>query len=344
MRVIDLLEKPNGKFAAAMVKWDAAGGRSENFILSGSQLPELLSARGMRLQTLNILPGSNWHTGVIVNNVNAQSARMADYLAANTQGQIGAFLSRIGGEVIVNLRGDRPFYPCSAIKVLIHVHGISRVPAADLNRYTIDNVLLRTWASKMMMDSDNPSTYKLNKHWGTDKINAYGRSHLGMTSATYIKDHYGIAPPDGKENAWATLVDMANLYSKLGVVGAERQDELKSWMLNDTNSGMFDGEFSAARQKLGLNSTQYSTWRQKVKFQFKAGNLVHPNDSKSSSDFVVNGKIMLPYRIGSMAQLRSYAFGYFVNKSPQPYKSDVAWKAASMLLREQIEDSMKTYK
>jgi hypothetical protein len=342
MRIIDVGQVSSNRFCAVMVARNP-GERSEYFVVGGSSISDILSARAMRLQTLNLRAGSNWYCGVMVNNGTPQQIRIADLLSSSTSAPQGAYVKVVGGSELVNIRGDRVFYPASAIKVLIHAYGIRSVPVSQLTTYKIGNRFLSDIASKMMKESNNPDTYTLNSHWGTSNINAYGRNHLGTTSATYIKSHYGNPPPDGNFNAYAKLKDMCSIYEKAPTaLGSQKMAYFKSWMLNETNTGLFDSQVTTARNSMSITTTKFNDWRSRFKFMWKGGNIGHSTGKELH--FVIVGRATLPFKNGNVTVLRDYVFGYWVNEATSGLSSTLAWRNAQTVLYEQIRESMLTFR
>ncbi|MEZ0325394.1 MAG: hypothetical protein ACAH95_05770 [Fimbriimonas sp.] len=344
MRVIDIDPRSTSRFSAVFVKRKSG---ERVYVGAGpwSAISELQEASGTRPVVINKLEGENFYAAVYVNNVNAQSARIADSLVNNSGGgRIGAYVQEIGGSVLVNLRGTQKFYPCSAIKVLIHAAGLAAVPTDQLNTYKVNSVYLGTRAYKMMVNSDNAETYILNSHFGTDYINGYGRSSLGTTTNTFIKDHFGNTPPDNEWNATATLRDMTNIYAKRSVLGTARVAKFRAWMYTDANSGLFDSASVSLANSLGLTQEQYNLWKSRVRFEFKAGNVYFGSNTSYNTHWVNVGRISLPQGSGSLFTSKHYAFGHFVNDSVNGYSMTAAWAHSAALVREQMIESMLKFK
>src|SRR5688500_7413570 len=141
MRVIDIDPRSTTHYSAVFVS-RKAGKRYYVAIGTRDAIYELQESTGTRFQVVNKLEGQDWYGAVHVDNASSQVARIADSLFSTSGAvRIGAYVQEIGGSVLVNLRGTRRFYPCSAIKVLIHAAGIAKVPASQLNTYKINNVL-----------------------------------------------------------------------------------------------------------------------------------------------------------------------------------------------------------
>jgi hypothetical protein len=342
MRVIDLQNTPNDKYCAVFVR-KAAGDRTQMIVTSDNAFELACTSLGMRMQTLNqSLRFTNRYTGIAVNNVNTQTARIADRIyAVSGEYRVGAYVSQVGGGTPVFLRADQSFYPASAIKVLIHARALKMVPLNELETYKIGNRKFKDIDQNMMYNSNNPDTFTLNSHFGTDAINAYGRNVLGTTTATWIASHYGNAPPAGEFNAAATLVDMGNIYRNVSwALGTTKFAKFREWMLNDSNSSAFTTEFANVKAELGLSTTKFNNWKSKVTFMLKAGNY---GEGNRNVNFVNCGRISLPHKSGSSYQWNSFVFGHFVELA-YDYKTSTGWSISANMLNEQIKASMNTFK
>jgi hypothetical protein len=346
LKIIDLDPRSQSYYSAVFLQ-RSPGERV--YIAAGpwNVVAEFQEAVGTRFQVVNRLEGTNWYAAVLVNVVNAQGARIADDMA-NTAGggRFGAFVREVGtnGRVLVDLASNRDCYPASSIKVLIHATAIHEVPAHQLGTYKVDNQLLSKWLSDMMLDSDNPSTYRMNQHFGTDTINGFGRSHLGTTTSTWIADHYGDNPPDSNWNASTTLREIANIHAFRTVLGADKITRYRSWMRNETNSSLFWNYLDALRVDLGLTYPEYDAWKNHFRLEFKAGNIELNGSSTLNKHWFNAGRVRIPFKSSNLAVLRTYVFAHFVNDSVQGYERADALRHSPDIMREQFIASLLTYK
>jgi hypothetical protein len=305
----------------------------------------LQESTGTRIQVINKLEGSNWYGAILVNNVGSQPARIADSLISTAgRGHFGAYVRQVGGATLVDLRGSHDFCPCSAIKVLIHAAGLNKVSTTKLDTLKIDGVLYSTLSRQMMIDSNNATTYKLNSYFGTDYINQFGEDHLGTSSMTWIASHFGNPPPDSNWNAHATLHDMTNIYANRGVLGTTRLARFHDWMYNEDSSGLYDAVSQSIATSLGLSNAQYSDWRSRLTFEFKAGNVFYGSDTHNHTHWVNVGRVSLPFKGTRGVTTRTYVFGHFVNDSVDGYSNSVCWQQSANLVREQLTSSLSTFR
>jgi len=343
MRVIDLENNASDKYNAVFVQ-KTPGDRTEVIITSDNYFELACTSLGMRMVTLNQSKRfTNRYTGIAVNNVNTQTARVADRIKAlSGEYKVGAYVSQIGGGTPVFLRADQSFYPASAIKVLIHARALKMVPASQLETFKIGARTFKSIDQNMMYNSNNPDTYTLNSYFGTDAINTYGRSVLGTTTATWIASHYGNAPPPGELNAGATLVDMGNIYRNVSwALGATKFAKFKEWMLNETNSGAFNGEFAAVKAAIGITTTKYNQWLAKVSFMFKGGN--YGDNAGNNKNLVLVGRISLPHKVGTSYTSKGYVYGHFVDEAFN-YPVTTGFAISAKILYGHVNESMLTFK
>ncbi|HSI73806.1 MAG TPA: hypothetical protein VK934_11585 [Fimbriimonas sp.] len=344
MRIIDLDPRGGDLYAAVFVK-RKAGERVLVGVGTWSAISELQESSGTRIQVLNRLEGQNHYAAVLVSNANSQTIRVADALLSTAGGgRIGAYVREVNGATLVDLRSTREFYPCSSTKVMIHAAGLAAVPVDQLDTYKVGGYYLSYGASKMMKNSDNAWTYTLNSHFGTSYINQYCRDYLGTTTKTWIADHYGNTPPDNNWNSTATLRDLTSIYAKRGVLGAARVAKFREWMNTETSTTLFDSTSQALATSLGLTNAQYSLWKSRVRYEFKAGNVGLNGSSTTNLHWVNAGRITLPYGNGTYYPVKTYVFGHFVNDSVTGYASSVTKGHSTGLVREQLIESLSAFR
>jgi hypothetical protein len=346
MRVIDLDRHSSGVYAVVFVRRQS----NQRYIYFGNrtlgEMLDLLGNYGMRAQTVSMTAtgGQNRYSGTAVNNVNAETARLANLGIDDHNGIHGFWLKQVGGTVLVNLHGTRLFHPSSTNKVMSHFRAVFSTPSNQLNTRMIGNLPMTSVLSAMMWNSNNSMANRCLDVLGVANIEATCRNPGGMSASSRILNRYGTGGPyNNNPYSVNTLDDFGRLYEhiQLGAsLGATKVNYLRTNMLNQGRSGLFNTVINQESTALGVSASRLSAYRSQLRFIFKAG-----NNSKDGINgyWSVAGVITLPYRqTNGTVLLRSYVFGHFVNHSTVDY--DNGFAHTEELLRSVIRASLNTYR
>lgn len=349
MRVIDLDRRPDGLYTWVAVS-RKPGERNyyfANYSMSG--LLALLGGYGLRAQTItHTAVGSEArYSGTAVNNVGSQAARLADLASPRHNGIQGFYLRQLGGSTLVDLNGTRSMHPSSTIKVLLHFTGVYSTPTDELNTRRLGGILMPTVHSKMMWNSDNTMANLCLDTYTIPFIEAVGHG-VGMSQTTQINNRFGTGGPyNNNPYTTTTLADLARLYDRVnaGFFNTTKTAWFRANMLNDTNSGLFDSVLNAVKTEIGISSTRFNDYKSRIRYQFKAGN---NSQGGVNGYWSCAGLVTLPRKtITNQATIitsRSYVFGHYVNGTTVDYSSTPGFEATREVLREQIRETMLSFK
>jgi hypothetical protein len=115
-------------------------------------------------------------------------------------------------------------------------------------------------------------------------------------------------------------------------------------MLNESNSFLFNAVNNSVRIQTNIRSTNYTNWRNQVRWIYKSGNNTNPSNGVNGY-VTCCGAISLPFRSANgTITPRVFMFGMFVNNSTTSFQNSRGETAVTELLREQITASMNTFK
>lgn len=348
MRVIDLDRRPDGYYTVVFAQRLAGqryyyfGNRSMDSVLA------FLGGYGLRVQNIaeTTVDGTKRYSGVAVNNVGAQAARLADRYGDQHNGVQGYYLEQVGSGRIVDLNAERSMHPSSTIKILLHFTAINDTSTASLNTRLLGGFPLPTVLSLMMWNSDNAMANRVLDAYGPSFLELIGQALCGMSPTTQIRNRFGTGGPYGNDSVTTTtLVDLGRIYRTIqgGYFNATKDSFLRANMLNETRSAPWNAVMQSVRGEIGISTTNYNDYVSRVRSILKAGS--------NSSDGVqgywsIAGVVRLPVKGSaggtSVIRGRDYLFGHYVNASSVDY--DDGWNATAELLREQIKETMSTFK
>lgn len=375
-RLIDLeIETPatvfsSARYAVVMVAQNPGAGWVHTG-LSESGIEGVIGQTGGRLTNLTRYTdvfGNTRYLVSLVDNANAQTRRVRDYMAAQvTTGSYGFRLKQVGGPVIASLNENFRFEPASTLKI-VHASFAIRQAAAGLvqlsddifvpNRCTTQfwndacpeenfscdpgNSILSLQLRRMMQDSHNGATRAIEDHFGRADLNAFASGPAGLPN-TVINHSIGCGAPPNV----TTCLDMANLYERIAngtFFTSVWRDELFSRMnsANGFSSGLTE-VISEEAASTGLTIGELQSFRNAVDSAFKRGGYTYDGVEYSS----VAGWISIPFTSfsleGWVTTHREYAFASFVHAGQNPGADAVAYGARSEMVREQIREALLSW-
>ncbi len=368
------------RFACIMVA-DNPGAGWVHGSLTSAQVNDLVNQTGGRLTNLhryqNAL-GTTLFAVSLVDNANAQTRRVRDYMASQaTVGTYGFKLKRVGGDVLASLNENFVFEPASSMKI---VHGSWAIRECALgNRSLSDliwanntcttefwnnacpddymncndgNEMMSTTIRGMLQNSHNGRTRTIEQLAGRSVLNDYAEFTVGIAN-THINHTLGCLC--GETPNTTTAADLVTIYEQIvdgTLFDSTWRDELYDLMGNVTAWGYSsdpDYAFYTLGQVInqeaaatGLTSAEVADFRAAVRYATKGG--------AYGCDGVLwrcsAGWARLPHKInisGSWVTFyRSYTFATFVNAGSDP-GSTVAYPASEEILREQIREALQTW-
>lgn len=344
MRVIDLDRHTSGNYAVVFAKRDAG----QRYFYFGNrtmtQLLDFLGNRGLRAQTISetTVSGTKRYSGTAINNVNAQSARLADLTGSQHDGIQGYYVKEINGSTIVDIHANRSMHPSSSIKVLLHFTGVYNTATNALGTRKLANIPMQQVHSLMMWNSNNTMANLCLDTYTATYAEAVGKSICGMSNVTKFRNRFGTGGPYGNPSyTTTTLVDFGKLYTTVenGYFNATKNTWFRNNMLNNTNAGMFNSVINSVKANIGISSTKYNDWVNRIRYIYKAGN--NSDENGVNGYWSVAGSLSLPFKSGALVTTKKYVYGHYVNDSTINYTGGTA---AGETLREQIQASMLTFK
>jgi hypothetical protein len=364
-RLTDLERRDDGKYTVVMERlqgesWWWYYGQTE------SSVNDLTSQKGARIidiERYSTASGIRYNV-VMLDNLNAQSRRMASVLGQNqTGGNYGLYVKQVNGNVQAELQKDFTFEPASTIKALHHVHAMRQVAlgnialTTDVPWFTVssNNVSpkdgcpsdlgaavddLQVGLEAMMETSDNRWTQAMRVRFGEANLNTTAGA-LGM-SDTLLQHRIGCA--GGADGAIAepnqlTLVDIGKLYEAVAsdyLLSNANRDTFYSLMSNGLSSDLtsvIDQEAAA----LGLSNSAIDSFKGGVDTAAKAGKYGLNGKTYTS----IGGWIKLPFQSGGRTTYKEYVFGVFFHEADSVTGN--VWTYRAELLREQIRAALETF-
>lgn len=349
MRVIDLDWGSNG-FYSAVLRRRLPGERIYWLApVHSSRVLETLDGMGLRAVTMTSRATNNgtYYTMTCVNNVSPQAARLADLPWGKHNGYQGFYVREVSEtNPIVSLNGTRAMHPSSSIKALIHYVGAWRTPAGELNTRLVAGLPMVTLHRAMMYNSDNPSSNTLMDAYSILVLETVAHSLLGMSQTTQIRNRFGTGGPYGNPNNYTetTLADFSRLYAAIqnSALGATKTAWMRSNMLNETRAFPWSTVIGQVRSEIGISTARYNDWRGRLRSVLKAGNNADSNDVNGY--WSIAGVLTLPFKGSTTVVNKHFTFGHFVNRSTVSYTGTQANAIVGEMLREQIRQSMLTFR
>jgi hypothetical protein len=368
------------RFACVMVAQNPGAGWFYG-ALTEAQLGEVIGQTGGRLTGLhryaNAL-GSTRFSVSLVDNANAQTRRVRDYMAAQaTTGSYGFKLKRVGGEVPASLNENRVFEPASTMKIL---HGAYAIRECALGNRTLwglidvpnrctdeyhNNVCpeddyncepgqesMSTTIRRMLQNSHNGRTRTLEELFTRTTLNSFADNTAGLGN-TQINHTLGCLC--GNTPNTTTATDMVSLYEQIAdgsFFDGTWEGELYDLMVNTTDWGYGTSpgsSFYTLRQIIDQEAAQTDLTAGEIADFRAALRYAHKSGGYSCGDTFWRSKAgwaSIPFKINFLGQWlqapRDYAFATFVDGGTDP-GATVAYAASEELLREQIAEALQTW-
>ena len=365
------LGNPTPTFNVIMVSSNT-GADWVDLSLSSSQFNALQQQTDGRITCLerytNFL-GTTQFAAALVDNTDAQTRRMRDYMdAALSDGTYGFMLKQVGGPVITDLNENFAFEPASMLKILHATYAIDRCASSldslsnsifvgdrtnnnecpDGAQSNPGNETLSAAIREMMEQSDNNRTWEIEKRYTTTTLNNYADNSLGLTN-TQINHRMGCLC--GNPFNSFSCVDAVSLYEQIadGSLFAQNwQDTLYDLMLDLDEQGYsfyptLSNVINQEAALTDLTSSEIADFRTAMRFANKGGGYscngtyYRTEGGWASVPFkaqILNSWIILP---------REYAIATFVHANNDSVESQVAYRAKEEILREQIREALQSW-
>lgn len=368
------------RFACVMVAQNPGAGWFYG-ALTETQLGEVIGQTGGRLTGLhrytNAL-GSTRFSVSLVDNANAQTRRVRDYMAAQaTTGAYGFQLKRVGGDILASLNENRVFEPASTMKI---VHGAYAIRECALGNRTLwglidvpnrctdeynNNVCpdedyncspgredLSTTIERMLQNSHNGRTRTLEELFTRATLNSFADNTAGLGN-TQINHTLGCLC--GNTPNTTTATDMVSLYEQIAdgsFFDSTWEGELYDLMVNTTAWGYGTSpgnSFYTLRQVIDQEAAQTDLTAGEIEDFRDSLRYAHKSGGYSCGDTFWRSKagwVSIPFKVQFLGQWlevrREYAFAAFVDGGSDP-GATVAYPACEELLREQIAEALQTW-
>jgi hypothetical protein len=369
-RVLDLeVRNPSSVLFDAVVVANAGAVEASSwwaYAVNASQLGAQASQYGARIIDLemyfNTIQGPSF-AAVMVNNSNALTTRLGEFMRYGTDGSTGAYLKEIDGPELAALQPAFIFEPASSMKTVPLLHSLR---AVMLGQDALDSTVtfsqnmsgscpiggepyidlsLRETLRWMMQYSDNAATLAVISRYGAANVNATALNVAGMTHTLIRHQPIGCYPQMLTQN-WMTLEDIGSLFSGVAtatIVDVPTRDTYFELMLNqqDPYEFWFSEELHAVvleeAAALGLGSVVPDYW-EAVNYAWKPGSYWVGSTWWESAV----GWVQLPEWRGAEGYgATDYAFGAFVHGALTP--ADRAWAGAAELFREAVRARLANY-
>ena len=337
--------------------------------LSSREVYERVKRNGARLVDFNSyqVNGRTLYAAAMVNNLNAPGARMSNLLRTGVNGgELGAYLKRVNGEVLVNYNAYDVFEPASSIKTL---HLLTAMLRVDRGTLGLDDLIpycggitgsscpvayddcrvpqmrpVRELASEMMQVSSNTATQSFRALLGEAEINQSGVD-VGMRDSL-VQHRIGCgSDPSGDFGLNSapnqlTLRDIGVLHE--AVVNGALTDPTQSffWSAMTNNIGFIDAIIDEEAAALGLDDRTISAFKRGVSTARKGG-------SYNSAGLVYRsgtGLLRLPFKCGAEEYIQEYVFGVFVNLADGVDSDFSTWEMSGEVSREEIREALSTWR
>jgi hypothetical protein len=299
------------------------------------------------------------------------TTRVVDLMQENTDGVVGIYLKEIGGGVRAAFNEETIFEPASAIKVLIHLHGMLQVQntSAELDddidwlaasskfdangnyqcggsdcysNNTVPQTDTRSRAHRLMMEcSDNALTQALRDAYGDDDIDETIYDVLELSADTQLNHSIGCGSDAVAHHNQLTLVDLAQLHEEvaMGLLDSEVRQVFYNLMSN--NRGFINSVIDQEGAGLGLTSDEVSSFKSQVSTAWKGGSYGLSDGSYRS----LGGWLRLPFPCSGVD--REYFYGDFIDQATDLDLQDTGsnlsvFAVAGELLRDEIHAALES--
>ncbi|HVS13279.1 MAG TPA: serine hydrolase [Thermoanaerobaculia bacterium] len=317
-----------------------------------------------------------------VDSVEDPTDRVVAFLEDGTVGgEVGVYLKEVGGDAIAEHNARFEFEPASAIKALIHFHGMRQIQEGkeiDGEPVTLDRQIpwftellgsdeppggcpaltgadsdtLRKGLREMMRNSDNRWTQAIRDFFGNPNIDATRDIGLGMLD-TRLSHLIGCfeSKPDGHTNAAEdpnrlTLVDAGKMYEAVatGFLTPLRRTQAFELMSSENNrfNEMIDEEASG----MGISEASLAKFKKARDAVLKTGAYRKPNLDPPQQYRAVAGWAELPWKdVDCASRPREYVYGAFIHRAeslPERFESSIR-SAGVELFRGQIRGALESW-
>ncbi len=379
---IDIADNNPLRFNAIMVSENPGGGWWHPGLTS-AQVNDFVNQNAARLTCLQRYTDAGGATKFAVagvDNANAQTRRIRNMMAAETDGFKGAYLRQVNGPTLVALDSARTFEPASMIKILIGAYAIDQCAAG--NDDPTNDIFIRDTCfndecpstnsscnsgnedliiaiEEMLEQSDNNRTMELELRYGRATLNNYAAS-LGLTH-THLNHQLGCGWYDQPRNQFS-LEDAGLLYEYItdGTLFNSTWEETLRQRMNDygspggTITGPINTIIATERSDTNLTDEEVAAFRGGCIAMVKAGSYGWPQSQGSAYGYdhrTAGGWCRLPFKtqLGNawITTSREYVLGTYVNDavsgpglSPNP---NIAYDAYWELIREQVVEALQSW-
>jgi Beta-lactamase enzyme family len=335
--------------------------------LGASDVSDRVSRNGARISDVRtyFVNGARRFTTIMLDNENAETARIGSLLRNATDAEPGLYLKQVNGPVLASLQENFPYDPASSIKILVAVR-LLRQLAASGGRLSLSNTTqyipvtgssscppgsgsaqtqsLGTLLQLMLENSDNGATRSLVDYvGGFAGVNSSAQS-LGLTST-----QMNVYPGCNISNR-ATLADLTRLYTGIAdgsLLSSSSRSALYARMPADAGDftgtrGASDQIIDAEASAFGLTASQVSQFKSNFDVHYKAG-----SDTWCAPDcldhYSITGIAVVPSCSGSSQSNLQYVWGVFTHAGSGGSAAPAFFGAEAEPLREPIRDALASW-
>ena len=367
-RIVSLVGLSSGNVSVVM---EQSPGRWWAYAsLSSVELSELTRRNGARLIDMKSyqVNGQNYYTAALVNHLNGPGERLSLSLRQNVNGgQLGAYLKRIGGQVLIDYNADQIFEPASSIKSLHLLTAMRRFQAGTLSLNELipfcgeitgnscpvsyddcvapEQRSMSSLARDMMVDSSNTATQAFRDYLSEAEINQVARD-VGMLS-TLTQHRIGCgSDPQGDfglntAHNQLTLRDIGILFESVAsgeALSGNARDQF--WLAMLSANSIFTNVIDEEGAAMGLSEERISLFKQRISGVVKGGGY----DSIGKFYRSATGLVRVPFKCGDQIEHHEYVFGTFIDSADGFNGSEVSiWTSCAEVLRDEIREALSTW-
>jgi hypothetical protein len=349
--------------------------------LTQAQVTEMVGQTGGRLTNLHRYTNAAGNTrfaASLVDNANAQSRRLRDYMAAQaTTGTYGFMAKRVNGPVVASLNEHFEFEPASTMKIVHAAYAIRQCSSGQSNldglimvpnRCNTDywtNICpeidyscnsgteaLRLTIRSMLRNSHNGRTRTIEEIYGRAVLNNFMANTAGLGS---IRINHTLGCLCGNPFNTMTADQAARFYEQIGNgthFNASWRDQLFDLMLSVETDGYGSspgflfytlGQVIAQEAaQTNLTAAGVTAFRNAMRFATKGGAYSCGDERWRSAAAWAS----VPYKVFASGNWvispRAYGLAAYVHGGTDP-GANVAYATLEELLREQIREALETW-
>lgn len=344
--------------------------------LSSDQLSDILTQTGSRVTVMHRYSdalGNARFAVALVDNANAQTRRMRDYMAADAgDASYGFALRRVGGGLEAALNEDFAYEPASSLKILHATYAI-RLCSLGLDNLEAENYVpnrcddyyqvnvcpdneygcdagdepLSATIASMMRSSHNGRTRAIEEMYGRTTLNTF----MDLAQLPQIQINHTLGCLCGNPFNTATASQMTRLYEQIADgthFDAAWRERLHDLMANLDEYGYgssfatLDAVIAQETAATDLTATEIAQFREAMRLSFKPGGYACDGLFWRTSA----GLASVPFKTWFFGHWldapRDYALATFVHGGADP-GAQVAYPALQELLREPIREALVTW-